>query len=379
MPTTAESIVRTLASFPNRAVASVSEKPAQEYLKSLFAHDTVIEQPFRTHKNYLITVWWLILGTVAGLILTYFFSWAGTLLTLFFAYAALAYFNWYPSPVSSFPPLVETKNLYIKEAGTRKKRVLLMAHYDTAPISFLYTIKMVGSFRQSLIINQFIILASFLVSLLFSVFHHEILGYLLWVLSAYFILQLAVASVDFLRFGYSNGASDNATGVAAAVMTFNQMKAHALENVAVDVLLTGAEEVGMIGAKAFYEKHKNDLEGTFVLNFDTLGKGSLRVITETGSFTSIKYENVLSQIGQEIIATDPDFKHITTGAWHTADFDSVWFNRGGVPTLTLAALDENGRMPNIHRETDVLANVDFKPMHDAIALASAMILKLDKL
>lgn len=377
MPTTAEAIVRTLASFPNRAVASISEKPAQEYLKSLFENNTVIEQPFRTHKNYLITVWWLILGTVAGLVLTYFFSWPGTLVTLFFAYAALAYFNWYPSPVSAFPPLVETKNLYVKEASTKKKRVLLMAHYDTAPISFLYTPNMVGSFRQSLVINQFIILASFLASLLFSIFHHALLGYLLWVLSAYFILQLVIASIDFFRFGYSNGASDNATGVAAAVMTFNRMKEQNLEHVAVDVLLTGAEEVGMIGAKAFYEKYKKELEGTFVINFDTLGNGSLRIITETGSFTSIKYENILSQIGQEIIATDPDFSHVTTGAWHTADFDSVWFNRGRVPTLTLAALDANGRMPNIHRETDVLANVDFKPMHDAIALAGAMILKLD--
>ena len=64
-------------------------------------------------------------------------------------------------------------------------------------------------------------------------------------------------------------------------------------------------------------------------------------------------------------------RHITTAAWHTADFDPVWFNsRGTYP-------DENGRMPNIHRETDVLAHVDFKPMHDAVALSSAMILKLD--
>ena len=252
-----------------------------------------------------------------------------------------------------------------------------MAHYDTAPISFLYTPNMVGSFRQSLIINQFIILASFLISLFYSMAHHELLGYLLWLLSAYFIVQLVIASVDFFRFGYSHGASDNATGVAAAVVTFHRMKEQNLDHVAVDVLLTGAEEVGMIGAKAFYEKHKSELEGTHVINFDTLGNGSLRIITETGSFTSIKYENILSQIGQDIIATDPDLSHVTTGVWHTADFDSVWFNRGGVPALTLAALDENGLMPNIHRETDTLDTVDFKPMHDAIALASAMILKLD--
>ncbi len=379
MTATPEEVVQKLASFPNRAVASEFEKPVQEYLKSLFAGNSVEEQPFKTPKNYLTTVWWLILGMVAGLMLTYYFAWIGAAVTAFFAYAALTYFNWYPSPVSAFPPLVETKNLYVKSTIPRKKRVMLMAHYDTAPISFLYTPKMVGSFRQSLVINQFVILASFLIALIYSIFQNEIVGYVLWLLSVYFLIQLAVASFDFFRFGYSNGASDNATGVAAAVATFRQIQDHQLENVSVEVLLTGAEEVGMIGAKAFYEKYKNDFQNTYVINFDTLGNGTLRLITETGSLTSIKYDNVLSKIGQEIIAENQNLKHVTTGAWHTADFDSVWFNRGGVPTVTLAALDENGRMPNIHRETDVLANVDFQPMHDAVVLAREMILKLNNL
>lgn len=375
----AEDIIHKLTAFPHRAVASMYEKPVHEYLKSLFPTNVVEEQTFWTHKNYLITVWWLILGMVAGLVFTILFSWIGTIIVGFFAYSALTYFNWYNSPVSYFPPLSKTKNLYVKEAAKKQKRVLLMAHYDTAPISVLYTPKMVGSFRQSLIINQIVIFISFLLSIAYVFSLNTYVSYGLLLLAAYFLIQLIVASVDFFRFGYSNGASDNATGVAAAISTFQSVQQQKLNNIAVDVLLTGAEEVGMIGAKEFYEKHKNDLQDTYVLNFDTLGSGSLKIITETGSFTSIKYDNPLSELSQKIVKERAEFSHIKTGAWHTADFDSVWFNRAGIPTLTLAALDENGRMPNIHRETDMLSNVDLKPMHDAIALATEVIVALDKI
>lgn len=379
MSTFAEQIVEKLTSFPHRAVASDYEKPTSEYLKSIFGKNIAKEQPFRTHRNYLVTIYWLILGMITGILLTIFYSWIGTIIVAFFTYSALTYFNWYASPVSYFPPIVETKNIYVKEPTQKRKRVLLMAHYDTAPISVLYSPKMVGNFRQSLIINQVILLITAILSAVYIFYANAIVTYLLFGIAGYFVIQLIVASFDFFRFGYSNGASDNATGVAAAIATYHVVKDKNLDNVAVDVLLTGAEEVGMIGAKAFYEKYKNELQDTYVLNFDTLGSGTLRIITETGSLTSIRYDNLLSELSQSIVYENPKYKHITTGAWHTADFDSVWFNRAGIPTLTLAALDNNGRMPNIHRETDTLQRVDFQPMHDAINLAVEIISKLDKI
>jgi Iap family predicted aminopeptidase len=86
--------------------------------------------------------------------------------------------------------------------------------------------------------------------------------------------------------------------------------------------------------------------------------------------------NKIIQISKEIISQNTDLQHVTMGAWHTADFDSVWFQRAGMPCVTLAALDSNGKMPNIHRPTDTIENVDLKPMFDAIKLAEIVADKL---
>ena len=110
-----------------------------------------------------------------------------------------------------------------------------------------------------------------------------------------------------------------------------------------------------------------------------MGAGNLNVIKKTGSWGTITYNNELVKISDEIIKNDQRLLHVKSGEWHTADFDSIWFNRVGIPTLTLAALDSNGRMPNIHRETDLFENVNFTPMNDAIALAVKLCLKIDQI
>lgn len=245
-----------------------------------------------------------------------------------------------------------------------------MAHWDTAPISVLYRTEMVGNFRQSLkvslflmILAQFVAISQFLVPNTFILLIGNILAF-------YFLLQGIVGTVDYFRLGYSNGASDNATGAAAAISTAQRLWAKNLPNLEVELVLTGAEEVGMIGSRAYLKKHYTEFnKETHLVNFDTLGKGNLKIITQTGSWSNIVYDNKLIQIAKQSVAELSSLKEVTTGAWHTADFDSVWFQRAGIPSVTLAALDTNGRMPNIHRPTDILSNVDFVPMEKAIILA----------
>jgi Iap family predicted aminopeptidase len=52
------------------------------------------------------------------------------------------------------------------------------------------------------------------------------------------------------------------------------------------------------------------------------------------------------------------FADIATASWHTGDFDSIWFERAGIPSLTLSAQDENGLIPHLHRPGDTIENVD---------------------
>ncbi|MDZ7935183.1 MAG: M20/M25/M40 family metallo-hydrolase [Emticicia sp.] len=377
---TPKQIVEKLAAFPNRGVATENEAPVLDFLTQLFVNQSVIREAFRTPKTYISVVWWLILGLSVGLICLNFSSILGLIITFLFVAMAMLYFNWYASPVTNFPPLVKSHNLVIKNknATPKAKKLILMAHWDTAPISLLYRPEMVGNFRKSLkmslilmMVAQFLAISQFLIP-------NDFLLLISNVLALYFIIQGIMATIDFFRLGYSNGASDNATGVAAAIETAQKLWNKNLQNLDIELVITGAEEVGMIGARAYMKAHYQEFtKETYLINFDTLGSGDLKIITQTGSWSTIIYDNILVKMAKEITTKIASLHDVKTGAWHTADFDSIWFQRAGIPSVTLAALDKNGRMPNIHRPTDILVNVDFKPMEKAIILAETIGLQLN--
>lgn len=363
-------IVKKLASFKHRGISTEYESSVIAYLSSLFDEKNVLIDKFKTPKTYISVVWWLLIGLISGLILSNFYPYVALILTFLFATFSFLYFNWYASPVTKFPPQVYSQNIIVKDKHTKNNKLILMAHWDTAPVSFLYRPEMVGSFRISLKIALFLMLLAEFVEIIQLIYPTQISIWLSYGLSIYFLIQGTTATIDFFRFGYSNGASDNATGVAAAIETANRLWNKNLKDLEVELVLTGAEEVGMIGARDYFLKYAKDFKkDTFLINFDTLGNGTLKVITQTGSWSNIIYDNKIIKLSQKIISQNADLQHIMMGAWHTADFDSVWFQRAGMPCVTLAALDANGRMPNIHRPTDTLDNVDFKPMFDAIDLA----------
>lgn len=367
-----QEIVKRLSAFSHRGTGTLFEKQVLDFLVSLFDNQQVSLELFHTPKTYISVVWWLIGGLCTGLWLLNFIPLLGLLLVIGFVVLAFLYLNWYPSMVTKFPPQVKSSNVVVssKVSVPSSKKLILMAHYDTAPISFLYRPEQVGNFRKSLIISLLLML----IAIVFAVFVvAKIWIFSLWIangLIAYFLVQGITSTVDFFRLGYSNGASDNATGVAAAIETAKRLWQNPPNDLAVELVLTGAEEMGMMGARAYFLKNQQSFhKQTYLLNFDTLGAGDLKVITQTGSLISIHYDNPLTQVAQEIILKSPELQGVSTGSWHTADFDSVWFQRIGMPCLTLAALDQNGQMPRIHRPEDTLDKIDFRPMEQAIDLA----------
>jgi Zn-dependent M28 family amino/carboxypeptidase len=196
-------------------------------------------------------------------------------------------------------------------------------------------------------------------------------------LCIYFVGQAVLGTIGFWRKGYTNGASDNATGVVATLKTAESLK-NQLKNTEIEVVLTNAEEVGMVGAYYYLKEKLDKTRRNYLINFDTLGNGQLKLITQTGSLTLIEYDNEMTTTATLLMKTDRRFQNVTAGSWHTADFDSAWFVRAGIPCITLAALDENGLMPNIHRPEDTLDHADTRPMLQAIDFAVAIALKLDR-
>ncbi len=381
MPTDSHHLLEQLTAFPHRGVASKSNAKAAEIITKELneAGFSVDFQSFRTPPTYLPIIYWMIGGLIFGLLTIQWLGWASVILVAFFAVNGLLYFDWRPSIFLFLPPLVTAKNIIGRYSVPNAKRTLiLMAHYDSAPVSSLYSRQSKDGFRNS--IRASMVLMALAVPIVGLSYHLPDNLYLLVIrilLALYFVGQAVLGTAGFWQKGYTNGASDNATGVVAALKTAEYLKTR-LKNTAIEVVLTNAEEVGMVGAYHYWKSLKPSDNALYLINFDTLGSGQLKVITQTGSMTLIEYDNIVTKAALNLLQNDRHFSEVRTGSWHTADFDSAWFVRAGIPCVTLSALDENGLMPNIHRPEDTLDHVDTQPMLLAIDLAEAIAVALDK-
>jgi len=376
-------IVRELAALPHRGATTEQEGLAadilERHLRQLGA--TVERQPFTTPKTYITEIWWLVGGTVIGLLLLPILPGLAFLLVAVCVAASLLYFDWRASPVSLLPPRAKSRNIIGRMPGHEQaqKKLLLMAHYDSAPVSLLYLPSMVKGFRQSLRISLGLMVIAVVVALLAVLgIGQPVVTWLRWLLVIYFVAQGLMSTIDYLRFGFTNGAADNATGAAVAIATASRLWRTPIPGWEVKVVLTGAEEANLKGARAYYLAHKRDLdaEHTYVLNLDNLGAGQIKIITRTGSLTDVLYDNALVDAALETAASESRFNSVKPGVWHTGDFDSIWFARAGVPSLTLSAQDKEGCIPNLHRPTDTIENVDPTVPRLAVDFAEATIQRL---
>ncbi|GAB3495529.1 M28 family peptidase [Spirosoma knui] len=373
--------LRDLCRLPHRGAATSQEREAarllQTYLADLGA--TVHAEAFQTPKTYVTVVYWLLGGLLVGLALV---PVTGVAIGLvwYFAFMAWRYFNWQYSFATRFPIQHTAYNVVgrwpASKAGERGRKVILMAHYDTAPVSLLYGPKRQASFQTSLIVSLGLMAMAAMVAT-FEAFGAALpyTTYLRYALMAYFVVQAITGTAGYWLSGYTNGASDNATGVAAALATADRLR-H-LPDLDVEVVLTSAEEAGMIGAYYYVQAHKKEWNRsqTMAINFDTLGAGQLTIVEQTGTVEVIKYDNEPTRLAKSLVGTDAFSGRVKVGQWHTADFDSVWFVRSRVPVLALCALDADGRMPRIHQPDDTLAQVDMRPVEAAVDLAEAVLNK----
>lgn len=377
--------MRDLTRIPHRGAATICEKEAIDLLTSVLRGQkaNVTIEPFRTPHTYINVVYWLTAGQVFGLLTLPYLGPVSVMVTWLSVVAAWLYFNWRYSPVTQLPPTTTSHNIIgrWKSDETPQEpsmKFILMAHYDTAPISLLYQPGQVGSFRLSLIgALVMMFLSGIWVTVNLFDLSSQVLAYARWAFAAYFVLTAILTTLGYWLYGYTNGASDNATGVAAALATAERMRQHSLPGLDLEVVLTGAEEVGMIGARQYLEKHIQEwpLNRTAVINFDTLGNGKLHLIRQTGTIEPIHYANELFDQAEQLMTLRNFREQVAIGNWHTADFDSVWFVREKIPVITLTALDSNGQMPNIHRREDQLMRTNFAAISVAVNLAEQTLVR----
>jgi hypothetical protein len=136
----------------------------------------------------------------------------------------------------------------------------------------------------------------------------------------------ALAGRGRLR-GVSPGARDNGTGVAGALAA-----AEAIAGEDTGILITGAEEFGLVGARIFAAEHGDRLAGAVVVNLDTIDEaGELALVSHDRRGAELAARLAPGLAGAGLPAR---LRRLPLGILT----DSVPFARRGVPAVTIGRL-----------------------------------------
>jgi len=344
------SIFAGLTAFPHRGSGTEHERAAAAFLCDyLTARGHPVEsQAFLTSRTYS----WELLGISALLAVggLYPATWA----VLLGAYWFWAYFSGRGTPWDSWFRRHPSQNV-VARAGRGPRRFVVMAHYDSAKTFLVYHPKRVRGFRANFLLN-----AALAGALIPAAMWVPLLARLVGV---YFLAQAVLLLHRERTAHYVNGANDNASGVAVATALFLDLATPGVDGTELWLVLTGAEEVGAQGARAFLQQNALPRD-TPVLNIDNVGAGTLYYATGEGMLGVIPFRGPLVEAASRLEGASP----LT---YTLAYFDTLPFARAGHPCLTLIRL-HRGIPPHWHWPTDIRENVDEQALVDTLAYARAL-------
>lgn len=244
--------------------------------------------------------------------------------------------------------------------GPSPAPVVLMAHYDTQRASWLFAPGMVGRLKAVFGIAYLALAAGPV-----AVAGHWLAPGATWPA----VLAVAggavlLAFAALLLWGgtagrHVQGANDNTSGVALALALAMRWRAQPPGPRPLWVVLTGAEEVGERGAKAFFRRHGASLprERTAIVNLDNLGGGQLRFLTGEGMLQYVPYDDDLVSAAR-VLALHRAPQRV--GPWPNLllPTDGLIASRQGFRAITFVGIDPGGRIPDYHWPTDTVERVD---------------------
>lgn len=376
MPLQAKAVFDRLCQWPHRGVGTEAEMEARETLITILTGEyevDITEEGFDAPPSYLRFFW------LTGLVACTAVMGANLMPAIMMLLGSLGFISfflfmdWRVSPLIWWGAQKTTANL-VASKGQGKRLFIMMAHLDSAPASFAYRPGQVRNFRTSVYVSTGLISLGVVVPLVVG------LGGAIDIVTRLVIVGLIIgaqvlASIDFWRLGYVPGANDNLSGVSAAVSAASHLWRHMPEDAEVRLVITSAEEAGMLGAQHYWQTHRAELKAhdTYVINIDTVGCENLKYIEKSGGFTAVNYSNVLTETAAVACRANESFGGIGPGIHHVGDFDSVWFARDGINAMTLASYDHLGQMTAIHTPEDTAEKINYGTIDMAAKFAESIV------
>jgi hypothetical protein len=266
-----------------------------------------------------------------------------------------------PNPLRWLLPTGLSQNTWarISPSDEVRERVVLLGHLDShrTPVAF-------STERWLEIFGLLVpagLVCSLVLAVIFGVGTFALTPTLKWISLPFALVLFAVLCVTLQAdlTPYTAGANDNASGAAVVLDLAMRLKAQPLAHTAVWAVLSGCEEVGCYGAAAFARGHIGELGRPAWITLDTVGgsgAGPAYLTRETFLLTA-KSDPELLELAERVATRHPEFDayaHSFKGAYTEGAIGA----KHGFRILTLVDHRRDGVLPEWHRPTDVIENVD---------------------
>jgi len=381
-------VLKGLCQWEHRLTTSENEKKASEYLKQgleKLGYLSEIEE-FNSPATFSWTYLVIYLGLALSFILFFFFPKASI---AFFLISLILFLG---EQTTLFAPLTlfifargKSQNLIGRippPPDDAKKRLWLVAHYDSSKASLAFSPGSVRFLRPLFIFSLVLLATGFII--LFLGYGNK-LEESLWVrvflifAGVYFFYMAMMMVERELRGMGVQGASDNASGVAVVMELAQRLKEKPLINSELKILLTGAEEVGMVGMQNFIKRHKRELSPKidYFINFDSIGEGEPCWITKEGMLKPFRVSEKLSQIAFEL-SQKQKFQAIKAKAYTTLTLDTLVARARNFETLSFMALTKQGFPKPWHWFDDTIEKVELDKLALVSDFAEALLRNFDQ-
>ena len=369
--------------FEKRDPGSKGEQQACEYMADVLKNECGCEradvESFKENPgSFFGWIYFTITFVLAAVSISFFYPLVSIILIVIGLLIVFMQFGLYKKFIDRFFPEKTGHNVTAVKSckGEVKRRIIFSGHSDSAnEWRFTYyggsklLVPIIGLSFVGILLGLVLNIWAIAAGHGFSIAEDGALNILRYVF-------LAWIPILFVALFFENkkrpvmGANDNLTGcfISMAVVKYMQHHDIRFENTEVWVVLTGSEEAGLRGAKAFCKAHKDelgDVETVFV-GLDTIRDYDFMAIYSRDLTGTVKNDESACALVKEAAkqnGLDMPYKSVFFGAT-----DAAAVTQSGMKAVSIAAMDP-APARYYHTRLDTADNLDIKTIEAVLGVA----------
>jgi hypothetical protein len=190
-------------------------------------------------------------------------------------------------------------------------------------------------------------------------------------------LQGLLASLFDERQPHIEGANDNATAVSILLGIAEALQTAPLQHTEVTLLFTGCEEVACVGMENYLQRSRPRQESTYWIDLEMVGTGNLCYVTRHGLSYVTEYtpDPEMVKLAARTARKHPELGVIGKEMLILEEVANL--RHHGYRAICIAGYDEGGWLPNWHRLSDNLENIEPDTLSRAAHYTWALLQEID--